>query len=396
MASFGGTPLVFIREFQKAMPVTGTQPSETKVLVVSSEPVGRSLLAGLLTTRGFDVDETGGDECLQRLAEGKGTEIVLLDIAPGWNGLAVLRSIRERWPRDLLPVIAVTIPAGSEDEIAALQSGANDHVVKPVDLPLLVARMLASLEMRKLAVESAAARRKAETANVSKDRLLALVSHELRAPLTPMVLAAETLRRDEALSGRHRQAAAAIVRSVELESRLIEDLLDLTRIANGKLELRFAETDAEAVLREVLALCESETRIKEIEVSVRLEAPSHQIRADSFRLQQVLWNLLHNAVKFTPAAGRIMIRSWSSSDWLGLEVADTGIGIEPDVLPRIFDPFEQGSRDVTRSFGGLGLGLSISRSVVEAHGGRLTVRSEGRGRGSVFALVLPLSPPKML
>lgn len=380
------------------MPVTGTEPSRrTKVLVVNSEP-GRSVLADLLGTRGFDVDEAGGgDECLRRLEESTAPEIVLLDVEPGCSGLEVLRDIRKRWPRDLLPVIAVTIPAGSEDEIAALQSGATDHVVKPVDLPVLVARMRASLEVRRLALERqdrewslAAARDRAETASVSKDRLFSLLSHELRAPLTPMVLAAEALRGDVELPGPYQQAAAAIVRGVELESRLIENLLDQTRSANGKLELRFAETDAEAVLNEVLALCEDEARLKGLEVSVRLEAPSHRIRADSLRLQQVLWNLLHNAVKFTPAAGRIAIRSWGSTDWLGLEVADTGIGIEPDVLARLFHPFEQGSRDVTRSYGGLGLGLSISKSVVEAHGGRLSARSEGRGQGATFTLLLPL------
>ncbi|HET9229589.1 MAG TPA: ATP-binding protein, partial [Thermoanaerobaculia bacterium] len=138
------------------------------------------------------------------------------------------------------------------------------------------------------------------------------------------------------------------------------------------------------------SLCDDKVRVKGLKVSLRLEAHTHRVLADSLHLQQVLWNLLHNAVKFTPAAGRIMIRSWSSADWLCLEVADTGIGIAPDVLPHIFDPFEQGSREVTRSFGGLGLGLAICKNVVEAHGGRLTVRSDGPGKGAVFTLVLPL------
>lgn len=373
-----------------------TDLSATKVLVVHAEPAGGSPLAGSLAARGFAVEEAGGEECLQLLAAGTEPEIVLLDSVPGGNGLELLRAIRERWPRDLLPVIAVTLPAGAEDEIAALQSGAND-VVQPVDLPVLEARMRASLEVRRLALERqdrerslAAAQREAETASVSKDRLLALLSHELRAPLTPMLLAAETLQSHPELPGRCQEAAAAIQRSVELESRLIENLLDLTRITNGKLVLHLAETDAAAVLREVLALCESKIRVKGIEVSLRLEARTHRLHADSMCLQQVLWNLLHNAVKFTPAAGRVVIRSWSSVDWFGLEVADTGIGIDPEVLPRIFDPFEQGGRDVTRSFGGIGLGLAISRSLAEAHGGRLTVHSEGRGQGAAFTLVLPL------
>jgi signal transduction histidine kinase len=365
------------------MTVKGTEPSRTKVLLVDAGLTGSGLLAGLLAVHGFDVDEAGaGGECLRLLDEESAPEIVLLDTGPGWNGLDLLRAIRLRWPRDLLPVIAITIPAGSEDEIAALQSGANDHVVKPIDLPVLAARMRAALEVRRLALE----RRDRE------DRVLALLSHELRAPLTPMVLAAETLRSYEELPGPHRKAAATIVRSVELESRLIENLLDVVRIAKGKLELQLTDTDAEAVLHEVLALCDSKIRLKGIEVSLRLEALTHRVSADSLHLQQALWNLLHNAIKFTPSAGRIVIRSWSSEGWLGLEVADTGIGIEPDVLPRIFEPFEQGGREVVRSFGGLGLGLSITKSVAEAHGGRLAVRSEGRGQGATFTLVLPLDP----
>ena len=365
------------------MSVTRAEPSGTRVLVVDSAPQGRGLLARRLATRGFDVAEADGlDQCLRRLEDRKAPEIVLVDVTPGWNGMEVLRAIRQRWPRDLLPVIAVTIPAGAEDEIAALQSGANDHVVKPVDLPVLVARMEVSLDVRRLALE--------RQSLVSKDHVLAMVSHELRAPLTAMTFAAESLQRDEQLPGQHQKAAATILHGVELESRLIDNLLDVTRIANGKLELQFTETDAEAVLREALSLCDDKIRVKGLEVSLQLEAQTHRVRADSLHLQQVLWNLLHNAVKFTPAAGRIAIRSWSSAEWLGLEVADTGIGIAPDVLPHIFDPFQQGGREVTRSFGGLGLGLAICKSVVEAHGGRLTVRSEGRGKGAAFTLALPL------
>jgi signal transduction histidine kinase len=263
----------------------------------------------------------------------------------------------------------------------------------PVQETIQLRQALAVSEerLRTTRAELAAARRQAREANMARERVLAMLVHELRVPLTPMLLMTGLLEEDSALSPRQRQAAATIRRSVELEARLIEDLFELTRIASGKLSLALADTDAQGTLREVLEGCEHQIREKGLTVVLRLLASDHRVQADPARLHQILWNLLHNAIKFTPAEGRITVRSANTGARLLLEVADTGIGIEPDVLPRIFDVFEQGSREVTRSFGGLGLGLTVCKELVQAHGGTLTAASAGRGQGAVFTLELPLT-----
>jgi signal transduction histidine kinase len=245
--------------------------------------------------------------------------------------------------------------------------------------------------LRSTLAELEATRRKDREASAARERVLATLIHELRMPLTPMLLQSGLLEQDSTLSPGQRQAAATIRRSVELEARLIEDLFELTRIASGKLTLARTETDAESKLREVLDDCAHQLREKKLAVALHLAAADHRVDADPVRLHQILWNLLHNAIKFTPAEGRITVSSANAGSRLLLEVADTGIGIEPDVLPRIFDHFEQGSREVTRRFGGLGLGLTVSRELAEAHGGTLTASSAGRGKGSVFTLELPLT-----
>ena len=247
--------------------------------------------------------------------------------------------------------------------------------------------------------ELSAARREISDATAIKDRFLASLVHELRVPLTPMLLTAQILEEDFSLSPEQRQHVTTIRRNVELESRLVSDLLDLARISHGKLELMITEIEVDRKLREALAGFDAQIREKKLAVMLRLQAADHRVCADPLRLQQVFWNLFHNALKFTPADGRIMIRSEISSESAGsrrlvVEVADTGIGIEPDLLPLVFHPFEQGDRDVTRKFGGLGLGLAVTKSLIEAHGGTLTAWSEGRGQGAIFTLELPLAAPK--
>lgn len=241
--------------------------------------------------------------------------------------------------------------------------------------------------------ELEAARREIDDAKAIKDRLAFLV-HELRVPLTPMLLTAQSLEADLALSPQQRNQVAAIRRNAELESRLVGDLLDQTRISRGKLELIRREIEVDRKLREALAGFDAEIEEKRLTVVLRLQADNHRVCADPLRLHQIFWNLFHNAVKFTPTEGGIMIRSENAdSGRLVVEVADTGIGIEQNALPLIFRPFEQGDREVTRKFGGLGLGLSVSKSLVEAHGGTLKAWSEGRGQGAVFTLELPLAAP---
>jgi PAS domain S-box-containing protein len=235
-----------------------------------------------------------------------------------------------------------------------------------------------------------AAKVEAERANKAKDDFLAVLSHELRTPLTPALAAASYLADHVSnLPTDLREEIATIRRNIQLEARLIDDLLDFTRIIRGKMELHFEVVDAHRVLREIVEVVGDDIIEKELDFGISLFAREHTIWADPVRIRQVFWNLVRNAVKFTPSRGHVKIQS--SNDEQGrfqLEVSDTGIGIEPDQQNRVFNAFEQESHRITRKFGGLGLGLTISKSLLDLHGGTITVESRGKNRGALFRVTL--------
>ncbi len=241
-------------------------------------------------------------------------------------------------------------------------------------------------------IEAESARAKAEAENAAKDRFLAMLSHELRTPLTPILYAVELLECDEECPPQIRGPIAAIRRNVRLEARLIDDLLDLARIRSGKFTLEAAPLDVRNVLREAIEICRAEFAQRRVELREEFGASGTLVLADSARLQQVFWNLLMNAGKFTPAGGLITVRTSNPSGnrWQ-VEITDTGVGIEPDKLERIFDAFEQGT-SVTGS-AGLGLGLAICKALIEMQGGTVTAHSAGAGRGATFLVELPLHAP---
>ena len=238
------------------------------------------------------------------------------------------------------------------------------------------------------------AKEAAEAANRAKDHFLAIVSHELRTPLNPILATASFLETSSEVPPAMRQHVAAIRRNVEQEARIVDDLLNLTRLQRDKIELHYEAMDAHAALRSALAQVQQDIDRKGVALLSLLRAKQHHVWADPGRVQQVLSNLLSNAVKFTPEGGQVTLRSSNPAEGkLRLEVSDTGIGIEPDVLPRLFSPFEQGERTRSRRYGGLGLGLVIARGIVDLHGGTLTAFSEGRDKGATFALELATVPP---
>src|SRR5436305_5327354 len=223
--------------------------------------------------------------------------------------------------------------------------------------------------------------------NLAKDQFLAMLSHELRTPLTPVLASALALESEPALPPEVHESLHMIRRNVELEARLIDDLLDLTRIDRGKVQLNFEVVDAHTLLQNALEICQAEIDRKHLRRSLNLGAQKVHLRAEPARLQQIFWNLINNAVKFTPRDGQIHISTGNDSDeQFHVEIADTGLGIEPETLPKIFDAFEQGTRT---QFGGLGLGLAISKTLVEAHKGSITSESTGRNKGTKFSLAFP-------
>jgi PAS domain S-box-containing protein len=235
-----------------------------------------------------------------------------------------------------------------------------------------------------------AAKVAAEQANQAKDDFLASLSHELRTPLMPAMISASYLSEHAELSPELREEVTAILRNVQLEAQLINDLLDVTRITRGKIEVHHEVVDVHLLLESVGQIVKSDIAAKAIEFTVDLGSKKHHIWADPVRIQQVFWNLVNNAVKFTPKDGRISVRSYNKGKHFVFEITDTGIGIDPEQQASIFEPFHQGERSITRRFGGLGLGLTISKTLLDLHGGTITVESAGQNKGSTFRVFLDL------
>jgi PAS domain S-box-containing protein len=244
-------------------------------------------------------------------------------------------------------------------------------------------------QLMKAFQETDHARAEAEAATRAKDHFLAVLSHELRTPLTPVLMATGTLVRRNDLPEAMRDALTMIRRNVQLEAQLVDDLLDVSRIVHGKMELMRVVTDIHEVINRAAEITHSEIQSKGQQLVLSLAAERHHLNGDPTRLQQVVWNLINNASKFSPEGGEINLRTYNAADGLIMEISDKGIGIEPEAAVRIFDAFAQANAMITREFGGLGLGLSIAKATVDAHGGTLRVESKGRGHGATFIVSLP-------
>ncbi|HEY3760589.1 MAG TPA: ATP-binding protein [Verrucomicrobiae bacterium] len=231
-------------------------------------------------------------------------------------------------------------------------------------------------------------------ASRAKDDFLAALSHELRTPLNPVLLIASDAAANQELPARTRVDFEMIRRNVELEARLIDDLLDLTRITRGKLTLEQQSVDAHDVLREAVSTVSADAEKKQIQFEFALHAKKCVVKGDPVRLQQIFWNVIKNAVKFTPEHGRITVKSFADDSMVTVKITDTGIGIKPDELARVFNAFSQGDHangGGSHRFGGLGLGLAISRMLVEMHHGSIRAESAGPGLGATFTVELPLT-----
>lgn len=234
----------------------------------------------------------------------------------------------------------------------------------------------------------------AEAANRAKDQFLAVLSHELRTPLSPILSTVAALDEDESLPDQFRPRIAMIRRNVELETQLIDDLLDVSRIVNGKLSLHLQPTDVHEVLEHAFETCRADFSNKSVGIELLLNAKSPLVIGDAARLQQVFWNLLRNAAKFTPVGGSVTVRTANpESGRIVIEVRDTGIGIPADAINRVFLPFEQGETNVTRKFGGLGLGLAICKAVMETHGGSIHAANNLPAIGATFTVELRTTRP---
>lgn len=399
------------------------------ILIVDDEPRNLKVLETLLDDPDYHlVRAESADQALLALVAEE-FALLILDIRmPGMTGFELAQMIKQRRRTQHIPIIFLTAHY-REDEHAVLgyDVGAVDYLTKPINPQVLRSkvnvfvelfkktRALAAMnrtaqeaeealrvanvelaarnealereaEERERRIRAESAQAEAEEANAAKDRFLAMLSHELRTPLSPIVHAVTLLEEIECPPA-IREHIATIQRNVRLEARLIDDLLDLARIRNGKLRLQLQPVEVHEVLRQAIRICQSDLSSRRIQVVERMDAPEAQVRGDFARLQQVFWNLLTNAAKFSPEDSVIQVRTFITEPGalISIEISDQGIGILPEKLDRIFDAFEQGAQ---HSQAGLGLGLAICKALVQMHSGDISVRSAGLNRGSTFTIHL--------
>lgn len=283
-------------------------------------------------------------------------------------------------------------PLFGEGEIEGILELFSPEMIQPDEDLLKMVESIGSqigLFIRRRRIEAELQRQKesAEAANAAKDRFLATLSHELRTPLTPVLIWAGGTVNHPGLSPEIQEGLKMICRNVELEARLIDDLLDLTRLSRGKLQLQLRDADAHELIHHALEIVRKDIEDRHLKLAISLEASSHTLRVDASRLQQVFWNLLRNACKYTDEHGAVSIRSSNpAADRIRIDISDSGVGIGPEFLDKIFEAFEQ----VDRRREGLGLGLAISKAIVEMHGGRIQAHSDGVGKGATFSVEMPV------
>jgi signal transduction histidine kinase/methylmalonyl-CoA mutase cobalamin-binding subunit len=363
------------------------------ILVLEDDPgIGR-LQRLQLERAGYLVELTTNTTDAHARLMAQRMDLLILDyqLSEPSNGLEFYRSLQKEG-RD----VAAILVTGYGDEtriIEAMRAGMRDFIPKTPNFIELVGP---TVERVMKQVQSERQLMEAEAASRAKDHFIATLSHELRTPLTPVLALVSALQRDPRLPQDVKEDMATIYRNIGLEARLIDDMLDITRIARGKLELQFENIDIRPIIEHAMkTCCAHEAAEKMIVCCEELADAGHVARVDPARLTQVFWNILKNAIKFTPVGGRVFVRTRTEfaneRQWLAIEVEDTGIGITPEILPRVFGAFQQGDRSITQQFGGLGLGLAISKAIVEAHGGAITAASLGPNKGATFTVHLPVS-----
>ena len=322
-------------------------------------------------------------------------DVVLIDLnLPDGQGLGNFESLRDLAPD--LPMIVLTGLSDESVAIAAIASGASDYLIKSEAQTALLERSIryaierkrnenGRLELVKAQVE----REEAEAANSAKDQFLATISHELRTPLNAIMGWTSLVRGGGLDAETTQQALEVIERNARVQAQLIEDLLDVSRIISGNLRLEFGEIDLCGIVRATMLTLQPQIQEKQLDIQLDLQSVP-ELCGDPTRLQQVAWNLISNALKFTPAQGQVRVSTRYSAERVSLEISDDGQGIAPEVIDHIFDRFRQADGSTTRRHGGLGLGLAIVRHIVELHHGTVEVRSDGLGCGATFTVSLPV------
>ena len=369
----------------------------SKVLVVDDEDAGRFVKGQILRRAGFSTIEasTGGDALA--LAAAEHPDLIVLDVnLPDISGLEVCRRLRasETGPPALQILQISNTAVTPVDRVRGLEQGADVYLTEPVDGSVLVATVHALLRVRQAEAALAAAlesernaRQVAEQASLLKDEFIATLSHELRTPLNALMGWIWQLRHTSLPEDARTRALDSLERNARMQAQLINDLLDVSRASKGKLQLEMRLLDLKGVVLAAIEFVRAAVEQKQLVLDQDLT--SVWVAGDQSRLQQIVTNLLTNAVQFTPRNGRIAITLNSDGDAAVLTVHDTGTGIQPSLLPHVFDQFRQGEGVLSRKHGGLGLGLAVVKQLTDLHDGTVTVTSPGSGGGATFTVTLP-------
>ena len=374
----------------------------SRILIVDDDAALLRALPEALRLRLADaaVDTCDSAADALRLIAATDYDAVVSDIKmPGMDGLVLLAEIRSLRPDT--PTLLITGHGQHDLVVQALRGGAYDFIPKPIERDYFVASLARAIETRHLrrqldeqrsTLERTVEERTRELRKASevKDQFLAMLSHELRSPLGAIRMWASLLRTGKLDPERRARALEAIERSAVTQAKLIEDLLDVSRIVSGKLVLDVGPVNLTDVAEAALDAVRGAAEAKGVRLEQVLELTGNQVEGDPARLQQVVWNLLSNAVKFSAAGGRIVLRVSRARSEAVVSVRDEGEGIETEFLPHVFERFRQADNTRTRTHGGLGLGLAIVRDLVAQHGGAVAAESAGKGQGATFTVRLPL------
>jgi signal transduction histidine kinase len=394
-------------------PNSKTDPA--RILLVDDEVRNLDALEDLLDSAECSVVRALNAEAALRALLDHDFAVILMDVhMPGIDGFELAALIKQRPRSERIPIIFLTARSLDQaDVLRGYEAGAVDYLTKPVDSKILKTKIAVFVDLFKKRHELVRAEESLRVANAelearvlertdkltaalrAKDDFLAALSHELRTPLNPVLLLASDAAQDLTLPAEVRSRFATIRANVELEARLIDDLLDITRFSHGKLSLNLETIEVIAVLQAAIETVQAEFVQKKIGLTLQLDENGARMKADAMRLQQIFWNIIKNAVKFTPAGGQVTITTkiFRDLDQLQICISDTGIGLTVQEISSIFNAFSQGEHAAngdSHRFGGLGLGLSISQKLVQLHSGSLQASSRGRGQGSAFTIELPI------
>ncbi len=406
---------------------------DVKILIVDDEIRNLDALEAMLESSGCTlVRAVSADEALLAMLRHDFAAMILDIKMPGMSGIELADLVKQRRRTQDVPILFLTAHLVDDaDVLRGYGVGAVDYLSKPIRPEILRSKVAVFMELyrktRALAAlndalqqevaERQSAQRALEQANEElerrvaertralslardeaerqsriKDEFLATLSHELRTPMNAILGWLSMLTKGEAVSADETgQAIAVIQRNAQIQAKLIEDLLEMTRLTSGNVRLELGSTDVGLVVDSALQALKPAADSKGVDLTVVIDHPVPPITADARRVQQIVWNLLHNAVKFTPAEGRVDVNVSRDMRQVRVSVRDTGQGIAPEFLPYVFDRFRQADSSTTRSAWGLGIGLSIAKHLVELHGGSIEASSPGRGLGATFLVNLPIA-----